>query len=107
MAQERLWPTENDGVIREIIPGGHEGRQYLLYPNEVSVRFAQRLERSRFVPKFLVALMDDGMPIDGSGYVAGYPTDEYEVPAGVSEETLMQDTIAHWRDTARETRHAA
>jgi hypothetical protein len=105
---EKLWPVGEEGVVREIIPGGHEERHYLLYPNEVSVRFAQKLERSRFVPKFLAALMDDGMPVDGGRYLDEYPTDEYEVPAiAISEETLMQNTIAGWRNTVEETRRAA
>lgn len=64
MSQERLWSAENKQVIREIIPGGHEPRQFLLYPDVRSAQFVQRLEDSRFVPNFLVALMDDGMPLE-------------------------------------------
>ena len=60
---ERLHPVEDGQVVREIIPGGHEPRELVLYPDTGSVQWAQRLDRSRFVPRFVVALLDEGMPI--------------------------------------------
>lgn len=61
---ERLYSTDDGQVIREIIPGGSEPRKYRKYENQASAHMVQRLEQSRFVPKFLVALVDDGRPAD-------------------------------------------
>lgn len=103
---ERLWPAENDGVIREIIPGGHEERVYLLYPNRTSARMIQILENNRFVPKFLIALMDDGMPVDQS-CVEEYPTDEQALPALSGQDILPNGAMDEWRDSLEGVRHAA
>lgn len=85
MAQERLHPYDQDQVIREIIPGGHEPRQYILYPNEVSLRAVQWLERRRFVPDWFVSLVDDGMPMDGSPFDRDYSVEDL---ASAEEEEL-------------------
>jgi hypothetical protein len=106
MTQERLWPTDNEGVIREIIPGGHEERRYLLYPSQASVRIARRLEKSRFVPKLLASLMDDSMPVDRSR-VDEYPTDEHELAADTDyPEMMLHDTVSGWRDEKGASRAA-
>ncbi len=63
---ERLYSMDDGQVIREIIPGGSEPRQYRRYENQASALMVQRLDRSRFVPKLLVALVDDGIKADST-----------------------------------------
>ena len=63
---ERLHPVDEHQVIREIIPGGDEPRTLRLYPNQASVRIVQWLEGKRFVPNFIVTLVDDSRPLPES-----------------------------------------
>ena len=63
---ERLHPVDENQVIREVIPGGDEPRSIKLYPNHASVRVVQWFEGKRFIPNFVVAMVDDGRPLPES-----------------------------------------
>jgi hypothetical protein len=104
--QEKLHPSDDGQVIREIIPGGYAKREYKIYPNKASARIVQIFERSRFLPNFLVPLIDDGKQVD-SNCLSDYPTDELvTVPQTSTEETLLSDTIGGWRERYQEVSHA-
>lgn len=69
---ERLHPVEDGQVVREIIPGGHEPREFRLYPDHTAVNIARRLERSRFFPNSLLFFVDESVPV-GADYLDRQP----------------------------------
>jgi hypothetical protein len=63
---ETLYPmdfSEDGQVVRAIYENG-AAPEYILYPHVSAAKWARWREERRWIPQFVVAALDQGMPVD-------------------------------------------